>query len=657
MAVTQYVGARYVPLFSEPLAWDQQKTYEPLTIVYDKGNSYTSRQFVPAGIQIDDVKYWALTGNYNAQIEQYRKEVAQNKSDISRLNSEISRVSSNSLKTFSTYTDAASYSGTADIIVNGNLFSKGSGNANGLDIINTASGPYVLKDKVLHIDKSNVAAISDDTSIFNRVRIISTVKIPISKSITLDDGVNLEGLTFELSGDGVFIYPGNGSSITDCSFYGSGTNSNAIRTLKNNVRISNCYFEYEGTSTVTFIEAENCVFSGNTIKNYAGFAVQTYKCNNIIIADNVIEGKYFEASQTISSNVFTMRAEFAPSRVGVRVDGKCLGGNVNISGQLVSYNSSSNGMGVGRAFLGLEAVNINSESKFISVTGNVISNCGDSGIVIGSDYHNGQIDPTNTTLAEHPSNITITNNNIENCLASGIAINNASTGVSIVGNTIYNTGFFGTDVFRSGIYLLNNYENVCTGNVISNSNINGKLTSYIDYGISLISQLDHSANLNDLLSVATVSGNSINASLQSIRLFADTIQHTGVRRGIFTDSNRIELPYYASDNFSFKSFGEYTVTKAGAQENLYNDGSITIASDYADVTNIRKLGYTDSVVTYCFTVETEGKIMLISNATCTSSVTLKPGTYQIPVACSGQSLRLYQGIKVKNLKFIFNELA
>lgn len=77
MAVTQYVGARYVPLFAEPLEWDNTKTYEPLTIVYNNGNSYTSRQYVPVGIEITNTRYWSLTGNYNAQIEQYRVEVQQ----------------------------------------------------------------------------------------------------------------------------------------------------------------------------------------------------------------------------------------------------------------------------------------------------------------------------------------------------------------------------------------------------------------------------------------------------------------------------------------------------------------------------------------------------------------------------------------------------
>ena len=75
MSVTQYIGARYVPLFADPLTWDITKAYEALTIVYYQGNSYTSRQAVPAGIDITNDTFWALTGNYNAQIEQYRAEV------------------------------------------------------------------------------------------------------------------------------------------------------------------------------------------------------------------------------------------------------------------------------------------------------------------------------------------------------------------------------------------------------------------------------------------------------------------------------------------------------------------------------------------------------------------------------------------------------
>ena len=73
MTVREYIGARYVPLFIGE--WDDTVTYEPLSIVQYQGNSYTSRQHVPTGIEITNTAYWALTGNYNAQVEQYRQEV------------------------------------------------------------------------------------------------------------------------------------------------------------------------------------------------------------------------------------------------------------------------------------------------------------------------------------------------------------------------------------------------------------------------------------------------------------------------------------------------------------------------------------------------------------------------------------------------------
>ena len=73
--VRQYVGARYVPVFADPLEWSDQTGYEPLTVVLHEGSSYTSRQSVPVGIDIGNTAYWAETGNYNAQIEAYRQEV------------------------------------------------------------------------------------------------------------------------------------------------------------------------------------------------------------------------------------------------------------------------------------------------------------------------------------------------------------------------------------------------------------------------------------------------------------------------------------------------------------------------------------------------------------------------------------------------------
>lgn len=72
---SMYVGARYVPKFADPIEWDTERGYESLTIVTYKGASYTSKCPVPPGIDIKNERYWALTGAYNAQVEEYKNQV------------------------------------------------------------------------------------------------------------------------------------------------------------------------------------------------------------------------------------------------------------------------------------------------------------------------------------------------------------------------------------------------------------------------------------------------------------------------------------------------------------------------------------------------------------------------------------------------------
>ena len=74
-APSQYVGARYVPIFADPIEWDIERGYESLTIVTYRGQSYTSKCPVPPGIEITNSRYWALTGDYNAQVAEYKEQV------------------------------------------------------------------------------------------------------------------------------------------------------------------------------------------------------------------------------------------------------------------------------------------------------------------------------------------------------------------------------------------------------------------------------------------------------------------------------------------------------------------------------------------------------------------------------------------------------
>lgn len=82
MAVREYVGARYVPKFSEPQEWSKSKEYENLEIVLHEGNSYTSKKKVPSGIEISNTEYWACTGNYNVQVENAVNDVKNVQKDV-----------------------------------------------------------------------------------------------------------------------------------------------------------------------------------------------------------------------------------------------------------------------------------------------------------------------------------------------------------------------------------------------------------------------------------------------------------------------------------------------------------------------------------------------------------------------------------------------
>ena len=75
MSVREYIGARYVPVFADPIQWDPTSIYEPLTVVTDQGASYVSRRYVPEGIQLNNGEYWVLWADFNAQLQHYIDEV------------------------------------------------------------------------------------------------------------------------------------------------------------------------------------------------------------------------------------------------------------------------------------------------------------------------------------------------------------------------------------------------------------------------------------------------------------------------------------------------------------------------------------------------------------------------------------------------------
>lgn len=73
---SMYIGARYVPMFADPVNWDNERAYEPLTIVVHNGDCYTSKCFVPVGADIANGLYWVKSQDYNYQFDQLKQVVA-----------------------------------------------------------------------------------------------------------------------------------------------------------------------------------------------------------------------------------------------------------------------------------------------------------------------------------------------------------------------------------------------------------------------------------------------------------------------------------------------------------------------------------------------------------------------------------------------------
>ena len=165
-----YTGMRYVPVFADPPEWSSANTYEPLEIVTHEGNSFTSKTFVPVGIDILDPQYWVLTGNYNAQVEQYRRETA-----FIRDNALMKTVNVEAMK-------AAQFK-PGDVVETEGFYVAGdgggakyligdSGTADGYSVISLTNGAFahlMVSDRVnVKWFGAKIDGATDDTAAFNR---------------------------------------------------------------------------------------------------------------------------------------------------------------------------------------------------------------------------------------------------------------------------------------------------------------------------------------------------------------------------------------------------------------------------------------------------------------------------------------------------------
>lgn len=329
----QYIGARYVPIFGrkdeDSILWDNTAPYEPLTIVLHQGNSYTSRQFVPIGVDISNEEFWANTGNYNAQIEQYRQETQ-------RVQEELEMLEFYSIKPFDTVDDMVNDDDLqVGMICHTNGFhAAGDGGAAFYKITatGTANGMDVLECDDLYanlvITESYVTpemfgaygdGVHDDVDAINRMFVIGDSMFSFSpKTYKISNYITLGVSGITVRGNGCTIASGNKSGFvipetthdveitginfvqsftvgsTDTPNYGinvSGPSTTALYQAYN-IRILECSFT-GGVFGIVATSAQNleigqCNFGTFIYKpsdGAGGYGILTQSCHNVFIHD------------------------------------------------------------------------------------------------------------------------------------------------------------------------------------------------------------------------------------------------------------------------------------------------------------------------------------------------------------------------------------
>lgn len=386
MATTQYIGARYVPLFAEPLDWDKTNTYEALTIVYYGGNSYTSRQAVPKNIDISNTTYWALTGNYNAQIEQYRKEVLTVQSELE----DIQKVDADQETRITNNTNELK-----------KPFKIIDATKNGCD--NT--GKTDCSDTINNLLKNNKPC----TIYFPEGTYLLNSPIVMQQGCTIL-GANMSYTLFNCAKNGITFDSTHGASIRNCQFEGS---YNATAVANYGMILTNtdvCYFENLVFQNFNTGILNQCTSGqhGNNKFNYIGINVT--KTMNSTTYGLFVKGK------TVSNYYCNM---FIASNLGGQTSNFWAVNCENTQDQHFEYVDTANG------YFGFR---FNSDSKLSNNQSDIyMTNC-----VVDSFWY-----------GFYSQNNTVVNTNFhDNCVGNGTSNYNVVFGDGCEGSKISNSGVY-----------------------------------------------------------------------------------------------------------------------------------------------------------------------------------------------------------------------
>lgn len=425
--VKQYVGARYVPKFASPVEWAADTSYEALTIVTFNNASYTSKVPVPptVGNPANNPQYWALTGNYNAQVEQYRQDVVKYKTDTDA-----------NIKQFNDALDALVESVTTNkhVVTFEDFGAKGDGTTDDTQSITNAIQAATGK-KLTLTSAGGTYLVNGDINLTS-VKLINFGTINCTGTVTIDDSIVLIG-----------------------NFYNANVVANGYGTILSKITIN--HFNGVGLAIKELTKTAGAdynpsIFSGLLINDYdvsIGTVGVSIECPDVFLEKtevintltgyNILTGDVSLTDCTCWINANIKKATNWESNIAYNVNGTAI--------NLINCRSDSyfTAIGLQSRFLYVNltdfliicntitfnnfTLNItNIDSNFIA--GNILVNC--------TNFKNKKI-----AVKNHFTNCTITSINTDDVIDTPQyeVITSASSGNA--------TGYFDYNGFRKHIYL------------------------------------------------------------------------------------------------------------------------------------------------------------------------------------------------------------
>ena len=497
------------------------------------------------------------------------------------------------------------------------------------------NGYYFITDETLTPD--DLTIIELDNGLFaklvydNEIK-VADISVLTTELITYFLNHNIHILCDRLEINSTITISSDNVIIKDTKFFSNNTEIYTLRITGNNVKIENCEFTGNVGNYIRVVNTDNTIITNNTFNGENGqqtTPVVIYNSSNALITNNnFIDCVGFNVQTLISKMVNISNNNFKntmfkslynalggetsisisipcnPKRKAVRLNGTILAGVV------YNYDSTEHILTITLpdtlstddkvAFYGyqsLEPININSNSYDITINNNIIDGSGDSGIVVGSDYHNGELNPSSTTDTDFPRRINISGNSIKNCAYAGIGITRKTRFITISNNTITNCGWNTDDLYCSGVFTpyatpISICNNVI-GNIIRSESLYETEDGLMKYGIAITPDgaIDNE-NSRQYLKLC----NSIiikNNAIKNVGIYIYTVPNGNLhsQAGLICDSDREitlnELNGTIENNNGYHLASSNANIRLDEEDTIDNDSSIKVvfdsASGYAQV--------------------------------------------------------------------------